>query len=654
MDSLVTNNNVTAIDNDTEYRFLNGNNKLQNARIHEKTKYKVYVDKDGLDIEYTDGTVFTANGISARYYPYKSNFTCSSGSKVIQTYNIKLKPSCGYIDGVAVNNYDLINDTYKITMGSSFVENPTWINITVNESNKIYDIYMDSEYCGKGESNSKSILKWKYNGTWNTNHTFMFQPSTEQPDTDGLCTISGYIRETNCSSISNVSVSNNITPEVVLTDTNGYYEFTVPSNSKLTINASKEGYNSSSICLNVCKINISNANIILTQKENKDQVITPEAIIEITSRIQIIEPKKSFDLSIKVDPSTPISGTQLDFVFNSSKTSVNNVTEGDLLKQGGAYTIFSKGTINNSAGTVKNIYGFILGTSNVSSPGTMATVNLTAGSKTGFAEFSLSNVLISDADSKSVPYTVTNATVLIDTAPVMSTICCPKSVDEKSTLTFKVSAKDADGDRLVLSASGLPQGASFNKTSGNFTWTPAVGQAGVYTLTFEVSDGYLTDSENVTVTVNKLNNPPVISSFQPINGSSFSEGERIGISVNASDAEGQALNYSIRIDGVVCSTGTEYIWETDYSSSGNHTIEVVVSDGIDEVKVQHTIYISECRPRWDVNEDGVVNILDVTNVSKNYGATVSKPYPRYDVNQDGAVNILDLTLVGNHFGELVK
>ena len=379
-----------------------------------------------------------------------------------------------------------------------------------------------------------------------------------------------------------------------------------------------------------------------------------KSIITIAPEYQIIEPKKSFELNIKVEPGTPISGTQLDFVFNSSKTSVNNVTEGDLLKQSGAYTIFSKGTTDNSTGTVKNIYGFILGTSNVSTPGTMATVNLTAGSKTGIAEFSLSNVLISDADSKSVPYTVTNATVLIDTAPVMSAICCPKSVDEKSTLTFKVSAKDADCDRLTLSASGLPEGASFNKTSGNFTWTPAVGQAGVYTLTFEVSDGYLTDSENVTVTVNKLNNPPVINSFKPLNGTSFSEGERIEISVNASDAEGQALNYSIRIDGVACSTGTEYVWETDYSSSGNHTIEVVVSDGIDEVKQQHKIYISECRPRWDVNEDGVVNILDVTSVSQKCGTTVSKPYPRYDVNQDGAVNILDLTLVGNHFGELVK
>jgi PKD repeat protein len=236
----------------------------------------------------------------------------------------------------------------------------------------------------------------------------------------------------------------------------------------------------------------------------------------------------------------------------------------------------------------------------------------------------------------------------------MSSICCPKSVDEKSTLTFKVSAKDADCDRLTLSASGLPEGASFNKTSGNFTWTPTVGQAGVYTMTFEVSDGYLTDSENVTITVNKLNNLPVINSFKPLSGSSFSEGERIEISVNASDADGQSLNYSIRIDGATCSTDTGYVWETDYSSSGNHTIEVVVSDGTDEVKEQHMIYISECRPRWDVNEDGVVNILDVTSVSQRCGTTVSKPYPRYDVNQDGVVNVQDLTLVGHHFGETVK
>ncbi|AKB69077.1 hypothetical protein MSMAL_2534 [Methanosarcina mazei LYC] len=391
---------------------------------------------------------------------------------------------------------------------------------------------------------------------------------------------------------------------------------------------------------------------VIEEKKNDEE--STESIISITPEYQIVTPKQSFGLDITVDPSTPITGTQLDFTFNSSMASANSVIEGNLFKQKGASTFFNEGDINSSEGTIKHIYGLIIGTSNVSSSGTFATVNLTAGNKTGMTEFSLSNVLISDINSKSVPYTVTNATVLIDTAPVIDPICCPKSVDEKSKLAFKISAKDADGDRLTLSASGLPEGASFNRTSGAFAWTPAVGQTGVYTIAFKVSDGYLTDSENVTVTVNKLNNPPVIDFFEPINGSSFSEGERIGISVNATDAEKQALNYSIKIDGVMYSSDPAYIWETDYSSSGNHTIEVSVSDGIDEAKMQHSIYISECHPRYDVNEDGVVNILDITNVSREYETTVSKPYPRYDTNQDGEINILDLTLVGHHFGEKVE
>ncbi|WP_084685057.1 right-handed parallel beta-helix repeat-containing protein [Methanosarcina soligelidi] len=391
---------------------------------------------------------------------------------------------------------------------------------------------------------------------------------------------------------------------------------------------------------------------VVEEKKNDEE--STESIIAITPEYQIVTPKQSFGLDITVDPSTPITGTQLDFTFNSSMASANSVIEGDIFKQKGASTFFNEGDINSSEGIIKHIYGLIIGTSNVSSPGTFATVNLTAGNRTGMAEFSLSNVLISDINSKSVPYTVTNATVLIDTAPAIDPICCPKSVDEKSNLAFKISAKDADGDRLTLSASGLPEGSSFNRTSGAFAWTPAVGQAGVYTITFKVSDGYLTDFENVTVTVNKLNNPPVINFFEPINGSSFSEGERIGISVNATDAEKQALNYSIKIDGVMYSSDLAYVWETDYSSSGNHTIEVSVSDGIDEAKMQHSIYISECHPRYDVNEDGVVNILDITNVSREYETTVSKPYPRYDTNQDGEINILDLTLVGHHFGEKVE
>lgn len=52
---------------------------------------------------------------------------------------------------------------------------------------------------------------------------------------------------------------------------------------------------------------------------------------------------------------------------------------------------------------------------------------------------------------------------------------------------------------------------------------------------------------------------------------------------------------------------------------------------------------------WDVNNDGSVNILDLTFVASHFGE--ANPPPEADVNGDGKVNILDLTLVASHFGE---
>lgn len=52
---------------------------------------------------------------------------------------------------------------------------------------------------------------------------------------------------------------------------------------------------------------------------------------------------------------------------------------------------------------------------------------------------------------------------------------------------------------------------------------------------------------------------------------------------------------------------------------------------------------------WDANNDGKVNILDLTFVAKYFGDPDAPP--EADVNGDGNVNILDLTLVAKHFGE---
>ena len=56
-------------------------------------------------------------------------------------------------------------------------------------------------------------------------------------------------------------------------------------------------------------------------------------------------------------------------------------------------------------------------------------------------------------------------------------------------------------------------------------------------------------------------------------------------------------------------------------------------------------------PRWDINEDGEVDDLDLGLLLLHYGETTSSPYPRWDINEDGEVDDLDLGLLLLHYGE---
>jgi parallel beta-helix repeat protein len=87
-----------------------------------------------------------------------------------------------------------------------------------------------------------------------------------------------------------------------------------------------------------------------------------------------------------------------------------------------------------------------------------------------------------------------------------------KIVDEGQTLTFALSATDADGDVLTFSASNLPDGALFDSANRTFQWTPNLTQSGTYSnVHFEVTDGFLTDTEDVTIMVNDILAPIITS-----------------------------------------------------------------------------------------------------------------------------------------------
>jgi hypothetical protein len=375
----------------------------------------------------------------------------------------------------------------------------------------------------------------------------------------------------------------------------------------------------------------------------------PTTEVSISAPTEAVAPEQKFTVSIAVVPSKAIAGMQFDLSFDASLATVSLVQEGGLLKQGGASSFFNAGTMDNQAGTVKGVFGAITTPgATVSTPGTFATITFTAKTQSGTCPISLSNVIVGDRDGNAVTISVVDGTVSIDQPPVLTAIG-NKSTKEGAMLSFTISATDADGDALTYSASHLPVGATFNTATRTFSWTPNLSQAGVYTgVHFQVSDGQMTDYEDITMTViDEV--PPVLNA---IGNKSVNEGAVLSFTVSATDANGDALTYSASNlpVGATFNAGTRmFSWAPSYSQAGVYVnVRFQVSDG--QMTDYEDITISVVNVlRPDVNDDGFVNVLDMITIGQHWSETGAAGWIRQDINEDGTVNVLDATLIGQHW-----
>ncbi|MCL6591934.1 MAG: putative Ig domain-containing protein [Firmicutes bacterium] len=121
-----------------------------------------------------------------------------------------------------------------------------------------------------------------------------------------------------------------------------------------------------------------------------------------------------------------------------------------------------------------------------------------------------------------------------------------QTVNEGQLLQFTVHGADPDGDTLSYTATNLPSGASFNPVSSQFNWTPDYTQAGSYNVHFEVSDGKLIDSKDITITVNNVNRAPVANAGpdQTLTATSGS-GDLVTLNgAGSSDPDNDSLTYT--------------------------------------------------------------------------------------------------------------
>jgi hypothetical protein len=193
------------------------------------------------------------------------------------------------------------------------------------------------------------------------------------------------------------------------------------------------------------------------------------------------------------------------------------------------------------------------------------------------------DVLVSDGaltDSETITVTVTE----VNDAPILAAIG-NQTIAEGSPLSFTATATDADlpAQSLSYSLTGAPAGATINATSGAFSWTPTEAQGpGSYSFDILVSDGALTDSETITVTVTEVNDAPILGA---IGNQTIAEGSPLSFTASATDADLPAQSLSYSLAGapagatINASTGAFSWTPTEAQGPGSYSFDILVSDG---------------------------------------------------------------------------
>jgi len=150
-----------------------------------------------------------------------------------------------------------------------------------------------------------------------------------------------------------------------------------------------------------------------------------------------------------------------------------------------------------------------------------ANFTFNSGSGTAYGTFSWTpseaqapgvyQVVLSSTDGTQIVNATVTITVNEDyTPPTLSLPGSTLIVRDGETLQFIVIATDSDAppENITLTATGLPDGSSFDSSTGVFSWPIQGVQPGVYTLTFTATDNGtppLQDSQTIVIHVDNGN-----------------------------------------------------------------------------------------------------------------------------------------------------
>ena len=195
---------------------------------------------------------------------------------------------------------------------------------------------------------------------------------------------------------------------------------------------------------------------------------------------------------------------------------------------------------------------------------------------------------------KSASAVVTIEVAAANDAPSFNNLLPRYTVPENQISVVTILAIDVDEDSLTFSLSGadLESFSLDNQNNLIFKIAPDFESKALYSVSISVSDGAETITKDVAVEISNVNDiAPVIGS-----SASFSAAEnQTGIgSVSASDAEGDALTYSVSgSELAISATGVlSFVSAPDYETKSRYTATVTVSDGVNSATQVVTVTVT--------------------------------------------------------------
>jgi hypothetical protein len=216
----------------------------------------------------------------------------------------------------------------------------------------------------------------------------------------------------------------------------------------------------------------------------------------------------------------------------------------------------------------------------------------------------------------------------VNNAPTLNPIG-NQQTDEGQNLNFTITASDPDnGDTLTYSASNLPEGATFDSQTGEFSWTPSYGQAGNYPdVEFSVMDDgspMQLDTELITITINHVNRAPV---FTLIGSQEVLENQPLTFTVSADDPDSDSFVLSV-VDlpsGSVFNPSTGiFSWTPSFNQEGSYVVNfVAIDNGIPSASSTLEVSITVGNVPTPTEQAG--NLIDVV-INHNFSTAIENSY----------------------------